>query len=282
MKARRATTGSRSTTTRTPSTKRAGRTAPRAGRRLGRPLPQAEFRERLLTIMDRKHHWAWPVLMGPGISTRQLELHYQQEYHVYVRDFPVLLARVHGQNPPSDVRRMLATNIYEEDTGGLSFGKSHPELFHLMMAGLGLDIEAFQRARLLAASAIYRKWLDKATAHRDWVIGAATMAIFVEGSVKDRKEILEPSIPKTEDEIEAYVTAHPLVQHHGIARASMDLIRAHQKVEAGHRQDAYEMVVTHAKTAAQQQSVLTSLATSLRLWTAYRDAVAKVCGLRRP
>ena len=72
-----------------------------------------------------------------------------------------------------DVRRMLAANIYEEDTGGLSFGRSHPELFHEMMQGLGFDIAAFQRAKLLPASAAYRAWLERATAHRDWVIGAA-------------------------------------------------------------------------------------------------------------
>lgn len=232
--------------------------------------------------MDRKHHWGWPVLMGPGIAKRQLAIHYQQEYHVYVRDFPVLLARVHGQNPPPDVRRMLAANIYEEDTGGLSFGRSHPELFHEMMQGLGFQLRDFERARLMPASAAYRAWLEKATAHRDWVIGAATMAIFVEGSVKDRKEILEPSKPKAEGEIEAYVDAHPLVQQHGIARSSMDLIRAHQKVEAGHRQDAYQMVLRYATTGSQQQAVLASLKTSLRLWLAYRDAVAKACSLRRP
>ncbi|GKS58249.1 hypothetical protein YTPLAS18_17760 [Nitrospira sp.] len=249
---------------------------------VSRRLTLPEFRERLLAIMDRKHHWGWPVLMGAHASLAQLEVHYQQEYHVYVRDFPVLLARVHGQNPPPDVRRMLAENIYEEDTGGLSFGRSHPELFHEMMQGLGFHLDRFRRARLLPASAVYRKWLEKATAHRDWVIGAATMAIFVEGSVKDRREILEPSKPKSEDEIEAYVSAHPLVQHHGIDRRAMDLIRAHQKVEAGHRQDAYEMVLNYATTASQQRAVLASLATSLRLWTAFREAVANSCRLRKP
>ena len=66
-------------------------------------LTRAQFLERLLAIMDRKHHWAWPIIMGPGISQAQLKIHYQQEYLVYVRDFPVLLARVHGQNPPPDV-----------------------------------------------------------------------------------------------------------------------------------------------------------------------------------
>ncbi len=36
---------------------------------------------------------------------------------MYVRDFPVLLARVLGQAPPDDVRRALAENAFEEQTG---------------------------------------------------------------------------------------------------------------------------------------------------------------------
>lgn len=172
-------------------------------------LSRTQFLERLLSIMDRKHHWAWPIIMGPGISKAQLKLHYQQEFLVYVRDFPVLLARVHGQNPPPDVRRMLAENIYEEDTGGLSFGRSHPELFNEMMQGLGFRNEVFRTAKLLPASARYRKWLEQVTASRDWVVGAAALAVFVEGSIKDRQEIQEPSKPKSEAEIEAYINAHP-------------------------------------------------------------------------
>src|SRR5262249_54429534 len=110
------------------------RDAPRPKRGRGtrsralRPLSSGQLRERLLSIMDRKHHWAWTTLTGPGISKTQLKLHFQNEFGTYVRDFPVLLARIHGKNPPEPVRRMLAENIYEEDTGGLSFGRSHPEL----------------------------------------------------------------------------------------------------------------------------------------------------------
>jgi pyrroloquinoline-quinone synthase len=245
-------------------------------------LRPERFREQLLSIMDCKHHWAWPVITGPGLSKDQLKIHYQQEYLVYVRDFPVLLARVHGQNPPPDVRRMLAANIYEEDTGGLSFGRSHPELFHEMMQGLGYDMETFHRVKLLSASAAYRQWLDRVTANRKWVIGAAVMAIFVEGSVKDRKEILDPPKPRTEEDIEAYVDAHPLVRHHGIARRHMDLIRAHQKVESGHRQDAYDMVVHYVPTRPEQDAVIACLKTSLTLWLRYRDAVARACRIRKP
>ena len=245
-------------------------------------LTRAQFLERLLAIMDRKHHWAWPIIMGPGISKAQLKLHYQQEYLVYVRDFPVLLARVHGQNPPPDVRRMLAENIYEEDTGGLSFGRSHPELFNEMMRGLGFEGNAFQTVTLLPASRRYRRWLEQVTASRDWIVGAAALAVFVEGSIKDRQEIQGPSKPKTDAEIEAYIDDHPLIRHHGIGRQHMDLIRAHQKVEAGHRQDAYAMVVGYAETRRQQQAVLACVSQGLTLWTTYRDAVAKACKLKKP
>lgn len=242
-------------------------------------LAPAEFRDRLLSIMDQKNHWAWPTITGPDISKGQLKIHYQQEYLVYVRDFPVFLARVHGQNPPAAVRRMLAENIYEEDTGGLSFGRSHPQLFHEMMQGLGFDMARFEHARLLSGGAAYRKWLERCTASRDWIIGAAVMAIFVEGSVKDRNEISEPSKPKTQEEIEAYVAAHHLVRHQKIARDRMDLIRAHQKVEAGHRQDAYDMVSNYATTRSQQETVIACVRKSLMLWHRYRDGVARACKL---
>jgi pyrroloquinoline-quinone synthase len=103
----------------------------------------------------------------------------------------------------------------------------------------------------------------------------------VEGSVKDRVEIADPSKPKTAEEIEAIVQRHPLVKFYGLSSDFMDLIRAHQLVEAGHRHDAYAMVVNHATTRIQQQAVLSCLKKCLTLWQAYRDGVAKACGLKK-
>jgi pyrroloquinoline quinone (PQQ) biosynthesis protein C len=247
-----------------------------------RPLTNSRFQEELLRIMDHKHHWAWPAFADGTVTIDQLKRHFQQEYGVYVRDFPVLLARILGNNPPHAVRRMLAENIYEEDTGGLSMGKSHPELFLIMMAGLGLPSRTFEHIRLLPAARRYRAWLDRASKHRDWIVGAAALTVFVEGSIKDRKELAEPSKPKTAEEIETIVQQHPLVKHYGLSPDAMDLIRAHQMVEAGHRHDAYNMVVNYATTRAQQQTILSCLKTCLRLWNAYRDGVARACGLRKP
>lgn len=231
--------------------------------------------------MDRKHHWAWPQFADGTLMKNQLKIHFRQEYAVYVRDFPVFLARIHGQNPPAQVRRMLADNIYEEDTGGLSLGKSHPELFLAMMEGLGFSAEDFGQVALLPASRAYRAWLDAVSIRHDWVSGAAVLTIFVEGSLNDRQEIQHPSKPKTKDEIEAAIARHPLVRHHGAPPSCMDLIRAHQAVEAGHRHDAYDMVAGHAVTVAQQKTVLACLKTSLALWLRYRDGIARACGLNK-
>jgi pyrroloquinoline-quinone synthase len=244
-------------------------------------LTTSRFLDALLCIMDGKHHWAWTHFAGGHLSKEQLKIHFQQEYAVYVRDFPVFLARIHGKNPPAPVRRMLAENIYEEDTGGLSLGISHPSLFLSMMEGLGFSPQDFERVRPLPASRIYRAWLDKMSHHQHWVVGAAVLTIFVEGSVKDRAEMREPSNRKNAEDIEAIVRNHPLVRYHSLSPDHMDLIRAHQLVEAGHRHDAYTMVTEHATTAALQQAVLSSLKTSMRLWMAYRDAIAKSCGIKQ-
>ena len=246
-----------------------------------RPLTKSRFQEELLLIMDRKHHWAWPAFADGTVTIDQFKCHFQQEYGVYVRDFPVLLARIHGHNPPRSVRRMLAENIYEEDTGGLSMGKSHPELFLTMMAGLGFPLRSFDKVILLPAARRYRAWLDRVSHHQDWVIGAAALTVFVEGSIKDRKELAEPSKPKSAEEIETLVQQHPLVKHYRLSPDAMDLIRAHQLVESGHRHDAYDMVVNYAATRRRQEAVLRCLKKSLTLWHAYRDAVARTCGLKK-
>jgi pyrroloquinoline quinone (PQQ) biosynthesis protein C len=261
----------------------ARRTRSHSRRAIGRPSPRplapAQLRDRLLSVMDRKNHWAWSAFTGPSVSKAQLKIHFQQEFATYVRDFPVLLARIHAKNPPAGVRRMLAENIYEEDTGGLSFGKSHAELFLAMMKGFGFAESDFENIRLQPAARAYRDWLDRVTHGPDWVRAAATMAIFVEGSIHDRREILDPAEPRTEREIEEVVRGHPLVRYHGLSPDCMDLTRAHQRVETGHRHHAYAMVVAGANSSRHQQAVIACVEKTLALWLRYRDGVARACGL---
>jgi len=127
----------------------------------------------------------------------------------------------------------------------------------------------------------YRVWLDKVSHDRDWVVGAAVLTIFVEGSVNDRKELARPPGSKSAKQIQQKLRNHPLVLYHGVSLQAMDLIRAHQMVEAGHRHDAYAMVVHYAATRSQQEKVLTAMRNTLDLWLRYRDGVARACRLKR-
>lgn len=243
-------------------------------------LTPKQFRNQLLGVMDQKDHWAWVRFAIGALSKPQLKIHFQQEFAVYIRDFPVFLARIHGQNPPMEVRCMLAQNIFEEDTGQLSLGTSHPELFLTMMKGLGFRNGNFERIALLPTSRRYRAWLDRISVNPDWILGAAVLTIFVEGSLHDRQELVKPTKAKTSREIEAHIRHHPLVRYHGLSPAHMDLSRAHQLVENGHRHDAYDMVVNYAKDRKRQIEVLATLNKTLALWLQYRDGIARACGLQ--
>src|SRR3954449_8675677 len=128
--------------------------------------------------MDQKTHWAWPSFTRPGLSRAQLLIHFRHEYATYVRDFPVLLARALGQVPDLiDVRRSLAENIYEEQTGGLSKSAPHPELFLRMMEGLGLSRAPFDAAALAQdlhpSARSYHEWLHEKSASGPWQVATA-------------------------------------------------------------------------------------------------------------
>jgi pyrroloquinoline-quinone synthase len=106
------------------------------------------------------------------------------------------------------------------------------------------------------------------------------ITIFVEGSIKDRKEIASAVTPGQVD-VNEKILEHPLVKYQGVNPVYMDLIRAHHSIEGSHRIAAWKMVLDHARTPAQQHKVRRAVAQSLKLWLAYRDGVARACKLER-
>lgn len=245
---------------------------------LERPLAQ-----RLLGVMDRKHHWAYPSLTRPGLSRDALYQHFRHEYEVYVRDFPVLLARALGLCPPlDDVRRALAENIYEEQTGALSKSAPHPELFLVMMAGLGFTKGAFVTApaMLHPAAEAYRQFLLDVSAREPWQVAVALLTIWVEGSVNERGELTGTFTRKRGEEA---IVTHPMVLHYGCPAESMALVKAHGEIEGSHRHDAWQMVLDHVPDEGPlADEVVATVERGLSLWQAYRDGVAERMGLQRP
>jgi len=235
--------------------------------------------ERLLAIMDQKHHWAYPSLTRPGLSRAQLLEHFRHEYSVYVRDFPVLLARCLGQVPDLiEVRRSLAENLYEEQTGGLSKSAPHPELFLRMMEGLGFSRSQFDDSDLHPAARSYKDWLFATSAKGPWQAAAALLTIFVEGSVHERAELSGTyKRPRGDDA----VARHALVVHYGCPPEAMQLVRAHGDVEGGHRSDAWRILLENASDPEVANTVVSTCMDALVRWHRYRDGVAERMGLER-
>ncbi|MFI5299407.1 MAG: iron-containing redox enzyme family protein [Polyangiales bacterium] len=239
--------------------------------------------DQVLAVMDRKDHWAYPSLTRPGLSRAQLLEHFRHENAVFVRDFPILLARALGLTPPiEEVRRALAENIYEEQTGELSRTAAHPELFLRMMEGLGLSRAQFavagEEAWLLPEARAYRDFLREGSATGPWQAAVALMTLWVEGSVNERAELAGTFVRRRG---EAAIAAHPLVVHYGCPTSAMTLARAHGDIEGSHRGDAWRIVIGHTLDAATAEIVVDRCSQACALWHSYRDAVADRMGLRR-
>ncbi|RMH31032.1 MAG: hypothetical protein D6690_17610 [Nitrospirae bacterium] len=248
---------------------------------LMRKLSPDQFRDKLFDVLRRKQHWTISHFNGPSATRAQLNIRYHQEYAVYIRDFSVLLAHVIAKNPPWKIRRHLATTIYEEETGGLSLGSPHQELFLQMMSGLGFDRASFRDVELLGNSRVYREWLDHICQTEDWLIGASVLTIFVEGTIHDPDDVQYLRTRKSTAEIEDLIQKHPLVLYHGLSPDHMNFIRVQEMIEPANRKAAYDMIIEYATDSHQQQHILQILEEALKLWLRYQDGIARACGLHR-
>ena len=239
-------------------------------------MDRETFLELLLGVMERKDHWAWPAFTSGLVPKERLHLHFEQEYGTYVRDFPVMVGWAYVQCPVAEVRRALAENIYEEETGGLAAGKPHPELFLEYARGLGMDLSRFKNVQLLPEARNYREFLDHAIQKRGWEIAAAVVTLFIEGTKEERSEI-DPTVPK---QLQRPLAEHPLVKHYGLALKHLALTKAHREIEGDHRASAWEAILNYVPPE-KRESVVSAIENALACWLRYRDEVAAACGIER-
>ena len=234
----------------------------------------SDFREALLSTMEQKEHWAWSSFSDGTVLKERLHVHFEQEYETYVRDFPVLVGWAYVQSPIAAVRRELAENLFEEETGGLVAGRPHPELFLEYPKGLGMDLARFEKIELLPGAKAYRAILDDCCQRRGWAVAAAVSTIFIEGTKYERGE-LDESSPKRPV---APLEEHPLVRHYGLALEHLALTKAHRQVEGEHRSAAWRVMLEHIPPV-DRENVVVAMKESLEAWKTYRDGVALACGL---
>ncbi len=240
-------------------------------------MDRAAFLSQLLEVMEAKSHWAWPLFTAGKVPAETLHIHFEQEYATYVRDFPWMIGRAYAQCPIAEVRRELAENLYEEETGGLVAGRPHPELFLEYPRGLGMNLARFEQIELLPQAAAYRRQLDALTLEQGWAVAAAVTTLFLEGTRYERGEVDDtaPKRPQTPFE------QHPLVLHYGLPLASLALTKAHRQVEGEHRKSAWHCILDYTEES-ERAKVITAMRTILTAWQKYRDDVANACGLTHP
>jgi pyrroloquinoline-quinone synthase len=238
--------------------------------------PRSSFREALLVSMEKKLHWAWPAFSSGLVPKALLHIHLEQEYAVYVRDFPVLVARAYVQCPIAEVRRELIENVYEEETGGILAGRPHPDLFLDYPRGLGMDVDRFANVALLPSAQRYRAFLDQATTARGWSVAAAVATLFLEGTAYERGELDENAIKRPAPPLEE----HPLVKHYGLPLDKLALTKAHRSVEGDHRKAAWRVLLDFVPPE-ERGPVSEALEQCVSLWLLYRDEIANACGIER-
>lgn len=238
---------------------------------------QRSFLEDLLRLMEKKQHWAWPLFTSGQVAKARLNIHFEQEYETYVRDFPVMIGWAYVQCPIAEVRRELAENLFEEETGGLVAKRPHPELFLEYPKGLGMDLGRFDGVELLPAAARYRGVLDRWLRGQGWEPAAAVSTIFVEGTAYERGELDAAAAKRPTAPLEE----HPLVKHYGLPLSALALTKAHRQVEGEHRQSAWDVMLNHVTEPSRKALVSQAMTEVLEAWQQYRDAVAEACGLAR-
>lgn len=226
--------------------------------------------------MEKKLHWAWPAFSSGLVPKALLHIHLEQEYAVYVRDFPVLVARAYVQCPIAEVRRELIENVYEEETGGILAGRPHPDLFLDYPRGLGMDVDRFANVGLLPSAQRYRAFLDQATTANGWSVAAAVTTLFLEGTAYERGELDENATKRPAPPLEE----HPLVKHYGLPLDKLALTKAHRSVEGDHRKAAWRVLLDFVPPE-EQRPVSEALEQCVSLWLLYRDEVASACGIER-
>lgn len=239
-------------------------------------MDRTQYLEAMLAIMERKQHWAWPLFTQGKVASDKLHIHFEQEYATYVRDFPVMVGWAYVQCPHPAVRRMLAENLYEEETGGLVAGRPHPQLFLEYPRGLGMDLQRFEQVELLPAARRYRERLDGFLKNDGWEVACAIATVFVEGTEYERGEV-DPNAAKRPV---LPLDQHPLVVHYNLPLEALALTKAHRQVEGEHRASAWEALLDYSEPQ-QRSRVVAAMEQVLEAWLRYRDEVSAACGLRQ-
>ena len=232
---------------------------------------QEEFRKVLEDIIEaRKNpHPVFQKVRTGQASRDQLDFCMRWLY-CFTRDFPRYLSGIHARCSQMEVRTLLAENIYEEDTGGLSGTAPHPELYLRMIDALGFDREKYERAKMIPEGKALQDWMEKVTTRGSWVEGVAAVCVAMEA---------QPKYSPSASWGMADRNSLWLEEQYGVDPKGLEFLRVHSKVEPGHGETGYKIVVKFAADDQERTAAVAALNRSLDLLHHFYEGIGRETGL---
>jgi pyrroloquinoline-quinone synthase len=266
------------------------------------PMTPIELRNELLLIQAQKVHWAGPAFAGV-VPKEDTNYHFEAEGYAFVEPFTRYLAGAMAQCPIPEVRAALAENIFEEETGAgarqIIFEQkladpvpedcSHFALFLLMPQAMGHDTSEYAKRPLGPKTEAFRNFLFDATQNHGWEVAVAVSTLFLEGSQHEWEVFAgEENLPEEFRGRTPHTRAETMDQHalhagYGVPEDKLLLPRVHHVFDSAtgeHRKAAWNMILNHIPPE-KYKAVLAAMRKALEHWHAWRDEVAKECGIGR-
>ncbi len=236
--------------------------------------PQA-FRAELEQIIQERKFPGHPMRhhIWSAECTREEWHAYAKQNYKILRAFPQALSTIHSRCPELEVRAMLAANIYEEDTGGLSRTAPHPVLFQRLCAAMGLPLEELEAAPATRETQSMLAWMAYVTQNRHWVVAAAAILVGMESNPTHPNYVFNAELAKRGRE-------NRFIAKFGLPDEAMTFYRAHDLVEGDHGDTGLEIVTRYATTEELQRECIWAVNTTIDIFIyQHMDGVARAAGL---
>ncbi|OLC16615.1 MAG: hypothetical protein AUH29_04645 [Candidatus Rokubacteria bacterium 13_1_40CM_69_27] len=215
-------------------------------------------------VRERRSFGGHPLWfkIAEGRLSRPALGEFAKQFFLQVVEFPRAVSALHSRCPDLAERVKLAESVYEEETGRLSGGKPHPELFLDFAAGAGVPRQEMLGATPLPSTAALIHWFEYSTKLLPFHEGVAAINLAAEGQV-----------------VGAFGPfARALQKHYGLSEAAVAFWDIHELADAEHSDVGDHIVVRHATTAERHEAVRRAVRTSLAMWWQFFDGMDKSFG----
>lgn len=213
-----------------------------------------EIYKKICTFNTIQHPVFNELARYPNIELLQLVS--LEGYHL-VKVFPKYIAALLHNCPYDEFRPILAANLYEEETGGISKTSRHLDLMQTFLKSVGIDEEKIHQSSPLSSTKdlIDYRWnlvINSQTFH----LGAAAITIASEGQNLQKKD------GKFKHEI--------LQEVYGLKSDDVKFFAMHVHEDQEHVDEGIQIVISSCKNQKMQEDVLRVIdETQERFWSFY-------------